>query len=780
MRTQQLFDTLSSLGLQVKLNTAGAPEVVGDIRKLTDPVKQALREHRQLFIDVLSDVLSDGPTALRNVRLGNETYSFGNWGLSERLLSPIAIDTETELIEGRKIPKIALASVSDGTIHRLIDPADLQAFIDAHSDCHYVCHNAAFDFVVIRKALSDPANWVQACDDGRLHDTMLLDSLVRLARSDEFPTNRDLGTLAQSYLKIAIDKDDPYRLRYGELIGQPWDNAEPGFFTYAIKDAIVTWSLYKVLSAIAEKLAVPFASQMLPDCRSRYGLLTESLQVRGAIALAHIERTGLSIDQGQVERTKKTLDAEVERVIHQIQTLPGTDGFFKVDSCGDLSWTAAGKPSINRSKLIEILSGIASDHGIDVPRTEKTDDVSTSVKFWSQHVALSVFLSLWVRLEETTKLRQFLTGLNSDRIHPRYMPLVRTGRTSCSRPNIQQLPRSGGFREMIVPTQGHYFLTIDYSAIELRTLAAICQRRYGASRLGDVIRKGDDPHAFTAAMFEGVALDAFEELPNKKELRQRSKALNFGIPGGLGAKSLVAYAESTYGVSMTIEEAQQFRQKLVVDVYPELSKYLDDDLPQTLAWNLKATPFGVRSQFDTDGRLGAAKRIVAGKGRANGESYGDAFIDQTWASLKDLNQNAKLRDRIANRDAGEQLSRDLFNGPVCTPTGRIRGAVGFSQARNTPFQGLAADGAKLALWRLCLAGYRCVAFIHDEVVIELPIESDHTEHARTIDRILCESMEELTGDIPVACQYALTDRWHKDAEAVYDTQGRLLVWRPKS
>ncbi len=150
---------------------------------------------------------------------------------------------------------------------------------------------------------------------------------------------------------------------------------------------------------------------------------------------------------------------------------------------------------------------------------------------------------------------------------------------------------------------------------------------------------------------------------------------------------------------------------------------MKDDPVGSLAHNLKTSGFRVRACFDTDGTIGAAKRIVAGSGKADGNEYGEAFVDRIWESLKPLNQNRKLKTRIANREAGDQLYRDLFFGPVATLTGRIRGAVGFSQARNTPFQGLAADGAKLALWGLCVAGFRCVAFVHDEVVVELGIGS---------------------------------------------------------
>ncbi len=779
MNTQQLFKSLNSASLRVKLRPDQKLEVVGDLSKLTEDMKIALRENRQVFIGLLEPTTSND-ISVQSVRLGSEDFVFSNWEPGEQLRSPIAIDTETEWSDGNDVRRLALVSVSDGAKHRLLKPEQLQIFIDQHSDAHFIAQNAAFDFEVIRKALRDPIAWVDVADQGRLHDTMILDALIRLARDDSSPYSRDLGTLAQSYLEVVVDKDDPFRRRYSELIGRPWDEVDPGFFSYAIKDAIVTRKLWDVLSAIASKLIKPFAAELLPEAKRRFGLLTESLQVRGAIALGQIERNGISLDREQVETTKAKLSDEVASTIRKLENLPEVCGLFKRSKTGELILTASRKPSVNKLRLGEILDDVAVNLQIaDVPRTEKTKEISHAMKYWSQHSEHSPFLSLWVQLEEASKLCQFFKGLTTTRIHPRYSTLVRTGRTSCSKPNIQQLPRAGGFREMIVPSPGYVFLGIDYAAIELRTLAAICEKRYGRSQLADVIRQGIDPHSFTASMFEGVSLEKFSMLPAKKQLRQQAKALNFGIPGGLGAKSLVDYAAATYNVMLTIEQASSFRDRLIQEVYPELTNYLKEDAVASLARNLETSAYRVRAHFDTDAVLGAAKRIVAGKNKASGDVYGKGFVDRIWNSLGELNQCPKLANRIASRATGELLSKDLFNSPVATITGRLRGKVGYTQSRNTPFQGLAADGAKIALWDLYRAGYRSVAFVHDEVLIELPINADHTAEAARIDRILCDAMQKLTGSVPIACEYALSDRWYKEAEAVVDEDGRLQRWEPE-
>ena len=83
---------------------------------------------------------------------------------------------------------------------------------------------------------------------------MLLDCLIRLGRDDTEPINRDLGTVAQDYAGLSLNKSDPYRLRYGELIGlsaEAWTETEVGFWTYAAGDVIATLQVAKRQRSIA-------------------------------------------------------------------------------------------------------------------------------------------------------------------------------------------------------------------------------------------------------------------------------------------------------------------------------------------------------------------------------------------------------------------------------------------------------------------------------------------------------------------------------------------------
>src|SRR5262249_58246052 len=118
--------------------------------------------------------------------------------------------------------------------------------------------------------------WVIAARN-RLHDSMLLDMLVRLARDDSYPNMRDVAVVTRDYAALAISKDDPYRRRYGEIIGQDWGKVEKGFFDYAIRDAIVTRPTYRAIRKQALALVEEFgrsSSDILPTARHNFGLLT--------------------------------------------------------------------------------------------------------------------------------------------------------------------------------------------------------------------------------------------------------------------------------------------------------------------------------------------------------------------------------------------------------------------------------------------------------------------------------------------------------------------------
>jgi hypothetical protein len=802
----------------------------------------------------------------------------------------LAFDTETSIVDLRRdIPALVLASASAGDRQScLIHPDDVGRFVLAHQHLRWVCHHATFDFWAVEQHLRSRGEtaalgiWWTIASSNRLHDSMILDMLVRLARNDSYPDPRNLAIVARHYVGLEISKDDPYRKRYGEILGKDWDSVEEGFFEYGIKDAIATRLAYLAIReqarAIADQLG-RHSQDILTDAQQRFGLLTEAVQVKKAIALAQITRNGLRVDLEWVRRTECELREELLRAATAAQEICRV---YQTDDKGQLvlsgkTRTPAFVDQDMRAELSRIKEQIESETGsrLTIPTTQR--GISRSVKVWSDFAHLHPFLGQWIKAQNLAKLLQFFTlfqdhidllelakelqaepqalaealkvepsedgskavnveglvkaatgkkrnlrrlGIEPEQVtataralavanrrpyctvHPSYSIMVRTGRTSCSKPNVQQIPRDSAFRQSFVASPGTFLLAADYAFIELVTFAATAYHRYARSDMAEVIKRGVDPHAHTAAMMLGVPSEEFltwknnetivKEVVNGKETdvklkdrfdraRQQAKPVNFGVPGGLGVASLVAYAHSTYKVDFTFEEAKERRELLTKTIYRELDLYLAEDGIAIVARNLQAPIEEVRNELG-DTHLSSIRKILTGDPkRADGKPYQRPFVSRIWASLAGLNRNPELREALQKREPSKELATQVCHAGVATLTGRIRGRVAYSQARNTPFQGLAADGAALALFELVKEGFCVVGFVHDEILIELPDEGGYVSEARVerVKEIMCRQMAEVVvGGIPVGCEPALSRRWNKKAKLIVK-DGKVCPWEPE-
>lgn len=303
---------------------------------------------------------------------------------------------------------------------------------------------------------------------------------------------------------------------------------------------------------------------------------------------------------------------------------------------------------------------------------------------------------------------------------------------NCRGENLQQPPRKGGVRECFIPRQGNHFVSADYSFIELCTLAQACFDFFGFSKLREAINAGLDPHidmaVFMLAAIDGVTLTYAEAKSRYKagdrrlaEMRQWSKVANFGLPGGLGAETLVEYARTTFGVTITLEVAKTLK-PLWLAKWPEMVQYL--------------------------------KRV------SNMTRHGRSFTVQQLRS------------------------------------GRIRGECGYCDGANSYFQGMAADGAKEAGWRIfketmlldpfgdgsgptALYGSHLVLFLHDEFIIESPIEKA-PKAALRLSEVMIEGMKKFVPDVTIKAEAVITDRWIKGAEPRYGPDGLPTLYVPKS
>jgi DNA polymerase-1 len=107
-------------------------------------------------------------------------------------------------------------------------------------------------------------------------------------------------------------------------------------------------------------------------------------------------------------------------------------------------------------------------------------------------------------------------------LHGFYNQAVRTGRMSCSEPNMQQL--NDELKRLMLPHDGCAFMSADYSQIEMRTIAHYIKDEALIGRFNN--DPTTDMHEWVASLQPGLDRDA-------------GKTLNFSVAFGLGKEKTV-------------------------------------------------------------------------------------------------------------------------------------------------------------------------------------------------------------------------------------------------
>jgi DNA polymerase-1 len=172
------------------------------------------------------------------------------------------------------------------------------------------------------------------------------------------------------------------------------------------------------------------------------------------------------------------------------------------------------------------------------------------------------------------------------RIHTTYnQTIAGTGRLSSTEPNLQNIPiRTALGREIrkaFIPKQGNIMLSADYSQIELRVMAHVCND----ATLVTAFNAGHDIHSATAAALFGIELDDVQS-----EQRRIAKTVNFGIMYGQGSFGLARQL----GISRTEskEIIDQYFQR-----YPNIKSYIDQTIEQAKKQGYVETLLGRRRYF---------------------------------------------------------------------------------------------------------------------------------------------------------------------------------------
>lgn len=639
---------------------------------------------------------------------------------------------------------------------------------------------------------------------GEVSDIIIRDKLLNLVDKGDLnfhtlpsgaklKVDRSLAGLSKFYLGKDRDTEkkvsDSWRVNFDVLDGVPSSQYPQSALDYVfedVEDPITIWRIQEQRRAEVWRSsgADPF--------------VTETFRVAVNFVLFLITSWGVAIDSVEYHKILDKLREEISPeklpllfehgyVRRAVLPRPYANGAKNAD--GTPKMTATSPESVNETKLrgyVEHLGRV--NPAIRVDHTAPTakfpqGQVSLKSEWFEEHAHLDPILEQYLvraKLEKMfeTELPRMChkddkgnsTGVPSPIVHANFDCLKETGRTSAYGGdlfpsfNVQNVdPRARG---CYVPYEGYLLFSVDYSQMELGTLAQKCYSLFGYSVIRDMINAGVDLHEHLGAQlayklspeFAGwcdqCGMGGTAEGRRKvfaqykdhgdgkfyKHWRKFAKPTNLGYPGGLAADTFIGFARGQYDVIVDVATAKEFK-AIWMQTFPEMEEYF-------------------------------------------------RWINEQCVDTR----NGPLISK--NDQTGETKRTTLYS--YMSPFGLLRSGTTYCAAANgAGLQTPAADGALLSLFNTVRACYdtsmgsilsderygppvRLWGFIHDEEV-GMVWDNEHA-HDRVMEvaRIMADGMRIITPDVKVSTTACLMRRWNKDAVPVYDANNRLVPWEPKA
>jgi len=313
--------------------------------------------------------------------------------------------------------------------------------------------------------------------------------------------------------------------------------------SYAARDTYWTWKLYeRHTDLMTDGVCVSDEDGYLdPESREliRLGTLADLVAMPTVSSLTAIEQRGMGLDSGWVRKhltEDKSRASELTVSLAELYDMDPDGASFAPTSKWFLEWTGR---AVAAGDLV--IGGLTKTGR---PQWDKATLVRQARRGSSVAEDLLELRSAVKRAEYLTSWLGMVTPEGT--IHTTYHAgRVVTGRLSSSEPNVQQITKS--LKPAFVPKSPENVIAeLDFSQIELRVAAFI-------SRCGpmlDAFRAGQDLHRLLGAKLTGKAPEDVTDTE-----RQAAKSANFGLLYMMSPGGFQTYAETSYGVAFTQDEA---------------------------------------------------------------------------------------------------------------------------------------------------------------------------------------------------------------------------------
>lgn len=387
---------------------------------------------------------------------------------------------------------------------------------------HLIFHNAKHDLVALHTLGIDYP--------GKFYDSLLLCHLL----NETYPYDKSLEQCSKHYLGDEESKDDTLVRTYAGVVQGQWHLIPAELMgPYAIHDAVLALRLTEVvLPRLLNELPVAYWEHKQEFVR----------------CVIKMESYGVRVDQALCEIEAERGEIIMEEIIATLHLNPASpkdqyELFVKQLGLPERKHSKkTGKPSFDK-EVMEEYDEILSTRESDIAKLVLT------YRGWQKTVS--------------SNYRSYVQLLSPDgRLRPNFkLHGTKTGRLSCEKPNLQQIPRSssntwnGQVKQAFVPADGYSLWDFDYSQLEFR--------------LGTAYAAQYQPDIPLLEIFNDPSRDIFTEMARLEGWeRQHIKTRTYAIQYGGGANRL----KNVFGLK-TLEEGQAIKDDFF-QKYPGFDKVM--------------------------------------------------------------------------------------------------------------------------------------------------------------------------------------------------------------
>ena len=368
-------------------------------------------------------------------------------------------------------------------------------------------------------------------------------SQLTLKKENEF------RSLEESDLKILseeiLEEDVSSLLKItGKRFLDQMNADDPGVVSHCAAEACFIIRLYQKFNN--------WFGEYLPKHRD----IVETLESPVAVYLGIMKYNGLPVNVSMMKHYKKEAEEVLSEIYKEIERL--SDNVYLGANCSSQAFKNYLYDTLELPVVKMTKNNVAALDSTTVSLLKKWCDANRPT--------LSPLLTLVETYRKHYQVkRTFLDGymkyINSKTgcLHPNFNSMgASTGRMSCHKPNLQNMPRKSndpiGIRNLIKAPEGSLILSLDFSQIELRLGAWHSKDKV----MMEIYQSNGDIHAATTSVIFDISYDEAQDKKNEnyKERRTIAKAVNFGVFYGLfpnGLKDILLKA----GINKSLDECKE-------------------------------------------------------------------------------------------------------------------------------------------------------------------------------------------------------------------------------